>query len=799
MGEVYRADDLKLGQPVALKFLPKALASDPVRRERFFAEVRITRQLAHPNICRVYDIAELDGQHFLSMEYIDGEDLASLIKRIGYLSNEKALDILRQLASGLSAAHEKGVLHRDLKPANIMIDGHGRVRITDFGLAIAASEEEGEVTEVLGTPAYMSPEQFAGKGATTRSDIYALGLVFYEVCTGKRAFSGTTITELRQQKAGQAPKAPSEIRQGMDPAVERLILRCIEREPRARPASVVQLAVALPGGDPLAAALAAGETPSPELVAASGSKEGLRPAIAVAILAWVIVGSILAIWLGERQMNRRNIEFGKPPLLLAESSKDFLRKSGYPEGSDSSYGYVISGGPLRVAIPGTDARDSAQALFWYRESPRPLTPVGLNSAGDSNDPPLQTPGEALVVLDTQGRLRFLRVVTTPNKEDTGSVPDWTNLFAQTNHKATDWTRVDPTRNPFFFADTQAAWQGVLSEQPELPLRIEAAMYQGRPVSFDVVDPSKQSRGPLAPPLSVVVPTGSLAIILIGGTALLARHNLRVGRGDRRSAARLAAGILVWILASWALRAHHSYFSPPAVLVRFLEVTAFALLLASMGWGFYIALEPWVRRRWPNVLVSWARLLSGEWRDALVGREVCLGLAFGVLVVVLVDRFPEPVGISQTGAQLNAAVGVGSFMATVLNNFGLSVLVSLAILCLFSILRILLRSDLALVLGVVLVPTFIELLRPDSGWIELAAVFVFQSILVLVLMRFGLVALSVMFQTEQTLVSFPLTLQTTAWYSPVSYSALAVIALIALYGFRTSLGGRAILSPLSTEQ
>jgi serine/threonine protein kinase len=129
MGEVYRADDLKLGQPVALKLLPQKLAEDPVRRERFFAEVRITRQLSHPNICRVYDIGEIDGRHFLSMEYIDGEDLSSLLKRIGHLTNEKALDIARQLAAGLAAAHERGVLHRDLKPANIMLDGHGRVRI----------------------------------------------------------------------------------------------------------------------------------------------------------------------------------------------------------------------------------------------------------------------------------------------------------------------------------------------------------------------------------------------------------------------------------------------------------------------------------------------------------------------------------------------------------------------------------------------------------------------------------------------------------------------------------------------
>ena len=163
MGEVYRADDLKLGQPVALKFLPKALASDPVRRERFFAEVRITRQLSHPNICRVYDIAEIDEQHFLSMEYIDGEDLASLLKRIGYLSNEKALDIARQLAAGLAAAHEKGVLHRDLKPANIMIDGHGRVRITDFGLAVAIGEEA-EAARDSGHARVHGPRTVRGQG-----------------------------------------------------------------------------------------------------------------------------------------------------------------------------------------------------------------------------------------------------------------------------------------------------------------------------------------------------------------------------------------------------------------------------------------------------------------------------------------------------------------------------------------------------------------------------------------------------------------------------------------------------------
>ena len=270
MGEVYRADDLKLGQPVALKFLPRNLASDRERLERFYAEVRIARQVSHPNVCRVYDIGEVDGQHFLSMEYVDGEDLASLLKRIGRLPPDKALDVARQLCAGLAAAHDRGVLHRDLKPANVMLDGRGRVRITDFGLAAVAGDEP-SAGEIAGTPAYMAPEQFAGKGASVRSDLYALGLVLYELYTGKRAVDAVTIAGYRKKHAEDAPTAPSSVVKDMDPAVERVILRCIEKDPPRRPASAAQVALALPGGDPLAAALAAGETPSPEMVAAAGS------------------------------------------------------------------------------------------------------------------------------------------------------------------------------------------------------------------------------------------------------------------------------------------------------------------------------------------------------------------------------------------------------------------------------------------------------------------------------------------------------------------------------------------------
>lgn len=195
MGEVYRADNLTLEQPVALKFLPESLATDAGALERFRNEIRVARRVSHPNVCRVYNVGEVDGHTFLSMEYVDGEDLASLLRRIGRLTGDKALEVSRQLCAGLAAAHREGVLHRDLKPANIMLDGRGRVVMTDFGLASLADKVEGFEAR-NGTPAYMAPEQLAGKEVTARSDIYSLGLVLYEVFTGKRVFAADTLAEL---------------------------------------------------------------------------------------------------------------------------------------------------------------------------------------------------------------------------------------------------------------------------------------------------------------------------------------------------------------------------------------------------------------------------------------------------------------------------------------------------------------------------------------------------------------------------------------------------------------------------
>ena len=286
MGEVFRADDLILGQPVALKFLPQEAKGNLNLLKRFYDEVRIARQIAHKNVCRVYDIGEIDGQPYLSMEYIDGEDLAGLLRRIGRLPADKATEFARKLCAGVAAAHVQGVLHRDLKPANIMIDGRGELRVTDFGLAGIAEQLQGaEIRN--GTPAYMAPEQLTGKEVSVQSDLYAVGLILYEMFTGKPAFEAHTMAEMMRLRQESRVTNPSTLVADLDKSVERAILRCLEADPKARPASALSVAALLPGGDPLAAALAEGETPSPEAVAAAGSTDALSLKFAIPALAGI--------------------------------------------------------------------------------------------------------------------------------------------------------------------------------------------------------------------------------------------------------------------------------------------------------------------------------------------------------------------------------------------------------------------------------------------------------------------------------------------------------------------------------
>ena len=275
MGDVYRAHDTRLDHEVALKFLPEAAMNDARMIERLVAEVRIGRQVAHPNICRLYDIADDRGSTFIAMEFVDGEDLASLLRRIGRLPADKAVMLARDLASGLSAAHDLGVVHRDLKPANVMIDGRGHAKITDFGLAVLRAESS--AGEFAGTPAYMAPEQLESRQATMRTDIYALGLVLYEMFTGRRVFEADSVTEIKRMHERPKP-AMSSIVADLDPAIESVILACLEESPDRRPASAHALLERLPNSP---------ATPAPARTSSrqSGpSSSGARDKRSVAVL-----------------------------------------------------------------------------------------------------------------------------------------------------------------------------------------------------------------------------------------------------------------------------------------------------------------------------------------------------------------------------------------------------------------------------------------------------------------------------------------------------------------------------------
>ena len=246
MGDVYRADDLRLGQPVALKFLPSDLIHDQRRLDLLVSEVRIGRQVSHPNVCRLFDLVELQGHAFIAMEFIEGEDLGALLRKVGSLPPDRALRIVRDIAAGLAAAHDLGVVHRDLKPANVMIDRHGAARIADFGLAVVGDERApGAGAEVAGTPAYMSPEQLEGRPATSRSDLYALGLIALEMLGGTRLYEAASLDDLRRLHREPKPRL-SDLAGGIDAAFERAVLSVLQEDAEARPATAQDLLRLLP-------------------------------------------------------------------------------------------------------------------------------------------------------------------------------------------------------------------------------------------------------------------------------------------------------------------------------------------------------------------------------------------------------------------------------------------------------------------------------------------------------------------------------------------------------------------------
>jgi predicted Ser/Thr protein kinase len=828
MAEVYQADDLELGQTVALKFLPRHLSDDDAL-DRLRGEVRMARQVSHPNVCRVYDLGEVEGRYFVSMEYVDGEDLASLLRRIGRLAREKALDIARQLCAGLAAAHERGILHRDLKPANIIIDGRGRVRIMDFGLAgLAAQYASGG--ERAGTPAYMSPEQLRGDGLTVQSDLYALGLVLFELFAGKRPFPATSMRELlRQQEEGPASSLTSFV-SGLEAGIEEVVQRCLAFRPQDRPESALAVAVALPGGDPLAAAVAAGETPSPGMVAAAGGR-GAVPLWAAALG----VVAVLLCFVGIAKLNDRTATFrliDQPlsPEVLADRAGQLLDELGIPRLPHRAYGLMRTSGPVLMIAATSRAPDRWHQLrplssfaqrFWYRESLQELTPLRVHGYVRPDDPWPGHLGSTFLELDGLGRLRLLSWVPELSGSDAlpGGPPDWSLVaeragldlallspVAGPRPPHLQYTRVDPPVWPPAPPRTeQWAWEGSYPGR-ELPrLRVDGLAWRGQPIFFRVQEdwlPQGEvaARGPTARETRMISslqgPVSGLELaqlviflVMILGALTIARHNLRRGRGDPRSAWRFGLAVFVLELMSSLLvrdswRNLLDYYRLP-------EVIGWPLFWGALAGLAYLALEPIFRRHWPDSLISWTRLLAGRLSDPMIGRDVLAGAATGSLAVLVTSLgilLPELLG--QAG-HLNSESGTYALSSPHFARAAFfdatGTLPVLAMVTIIPPLILLRRRWLALaVTWLALMPEFVfglqglGLTLPATyGPVEVAMLGLAVALVLIAWVRFGFLALLTSYFFVARLAFFPITLDMDVWYGQYSRNVLLILGAIAL--------------------
>jgi len=809
MGEVYRADDLKLKQPVALKFLPESLTANGPALARFYREVSVARQISHRHVCRVYDVAEFDGQHFISMEFVRGEELSSLLKRIGRLPQAKAIDVARQLCAGLAAVHERGVLHRDLKPANIMLDEHGDVRITDFGIA-ALAEELDQRDAMAGTPAYMSPEQLEGHELTSKSDIYSLGLVLYEVFTGKRAFEASSLQELiRLRRSDTTPTSLGELVPELDPLVERVIFRCLERDPAKRPASALQVAAALPGGDPLAAALAAGETPSPEMVAAAPKQGGLRPAIAASLFAAVVVLTALLCFLPRDMMLFHRVPLEKSPEVLRDRATELVKKFGYTaQPGDSAYGMSVDRqylnhihdndlSPTRWQQLSTG--QPAAIYFWYRQSPRAFN-VSTNGYVGENEPARDLPGMTTVTLDTTGRLRSFYAVPPSSSSTDGSPtsPDWSTLLKESGLDQAQLQPVSPIWTPPHASTARAAWTGSYPNQPESKIHVEVAVFENRPVYFEIVhawDKPAEQAVQIARfrQRALIVLLLSVFIIVMLASALLALRNVKLGRGDRRGAFRLAAFLLGVSFVHWLFSSHHV--SAESEAINFIGGVQNMLFWALFFWVVYLAFEPFVRRRWPGRIISWSRLLAGGFRDPLVGRDILIGAVFGLGILFcyfyLANLVPQwlgdPPGMPWMDSPATRLLGFRSFAFGFTQQIFAAVFQAFIVLFFLLLLYMIVRHErLAALLLWLIVSLALSLTQESAGSVPFA--WLAGAMTVWLLYRYGLLALIVALYFVHLLIFFPITSNFSAWYASDFVLALLIALALAGFGFYTSLAG-----------
>ncbi|MDH3253793.1 MAG: serine/threonine protein kinase [Acidobacteriota bacterium] len=794
MGQVYRADDETLGVPVAIKVLPRQAAG----RELLLTEVRHAREVTHSAVCRVHDAGEWEGEIFITMEYVAGEDLASLLRRIGRMPSDKVLDIARQLCAGLAAAHARGVLHRDLKPANVLIDPDGHVRIADFGIAVGR-DQASEAERAAGTPAYMAPELLlSSRGASERSDLYSLGLVLYELATGRLPFE----EEERRRRASRprrwTPAAPSHFAADLDPDLERAILACLSPDPDDRPASALALAAVLPGSDALALAVEVRVTPSPEIVAAAGSYATSAPGRLWAAFGGLVLLLGVVLALGEETSLLSRAGIVKAPEVLADSARELVVALGYAEEPQAPrHGYLDD--PIPYG-------SETSVLFWYRQESVRDVPEATRRYLYARpfEPKPEVRGRIVVFLDQSERLVYFQadpVTSSGGVDPSGpSEINWGSALAFTGIAQKSLEPAPAGRSPVP-ADHWIAWSG---ESPAgETVRIEGASAGGRVVYLAVTHAQEdwsavaKKRAAYAQRASWL---GWFVLLIVAAAVPLAFLNLRRRRGDRRGARRLVLFVLSALLAGWLLRlgwiSHPMEDTADAVVERL----GVLLLHGAWLWLGYLALEPYVRRAWPRVLVAWSRVLDGRLRDALVGRTVLLGALAGAFLAPLqFCRFllPRWQGLEApvppvVGPWLESTLSTPLLLATALATVPRAIYDGLVTLLVLVLLRWLLRGPRLGTIAFVAVYSLLVVVTGGgnsvTAWLVLGLPVAVISAFVLV--RFGFLAYVTARFVVYLLHSYPLTTDSALWYSRGGFFAAGLVAVIAGIALWAALGGPA---------
>lgn len=825
MGSVYRADDLILNQPVALKFLDPRFVDRRDWIERFRNEVRLARRVTHHNVCRVFDIGDCGGSVFLTMEYIDGEDVAGLIRRVGRLSPEKATDVAGQVCTGLAAAHGAGVLHRDLKPANIMLDAQGRVRLTDFGIAVAVHARHGHALRA-GTPAYMSPEQIGGRRIDIRSDIYALGLVLYELFSGRPAFQADSLEAYTHLHEQENPRPLTEVVPEIDPRVDRLVRACLSKDPADRPPSALKVAAALPGVDVLSVAMSANQTPEPALVAdASSASFRVAHPGRWAVLA-IVACLLLPVVRPAAQLSWEKLD-ARPPVVLAERAAAILGSNNRLSPPDpalpghrhksTAFGYCAEEQVIKLTAPFAPylelARGSFAApdelLFWYRDSDEPLVPrsgetlVYGNSRASLLDPAL-TPGQQVVILDQTGRLRALldaSMSATPGGSELqghGFAEGDSNPVVQYLEAA----GLSPASGYLAFLDSAPTvgpqhcgrW---LLEQPSTvgSTEVHACWSDGRAGLFVLMRMDREAfaeSGGYTLRIDFAVWTFRLIFIAIVLACLpLAYKNYATGRADVTGAVTCGLIVLGIQLTAWVVGA--TYTTEIAGEVSRLSIAlARAFSAGAMIVVLYLGLEPVARRNWPHLLIGWTRLLQFRRADRLVWEHVLVGIVLGsfwallagserALVNALNWTSHLPFLAMQAGDRL---LGGGPAIASYLHAVTMSLAEALLLAALLAFTRSLIRRPLAasVVVAVVLIPV----LLPRGAHVATSLLFVGLGVIGLgiwVMTRVGLLSVAVAAAIAGLLNAAPLRLDSASWYRGQSILILGAVIALTLWAYR----------------